>query len=293
MKLSIIIPAYKEPYLQRTIDSLLETSELGSDLEIFVVLDGPWLDDPIKNDPRVKVIRFDFNRGMRKSVNVALSQATGEYVLKLDAHCSFAQGFDRIMVENCDENWLVIPRRYSIDEINWTRDKGRAIKDYHFLSYPLPPSRYGYAMTPQVYGKHYRGNGLEIDDTMTYQGSCWMVNRNFFLKRFGFMDDRPETYGPFASEMLEVGLKYWLGGGEVKVNKKTWYAHLSKMPRHYASGGFVRHYKGNLKDRYTWAAQHWINNEEPGMIHPFSWLVEKFWPVSTWPEDRTLWRLDI
>ncbi len=28
-----------------------------------------------------------------------------------------------------------------------------------------------------------------------------------------------------------------------------------------------------------------MKNEEPGMIHKIEWLVEKFWPVPTWPDD--------
>jgi len=32
-----------------------------------------------------------------------------------------------------------------------------------------------------------------------------------------------------------------------------------------------------------------MNNEEPGMTHKMEWLVEKFWPVPTWPEDRSKW----
>ena len=87
-----------------------------------------------------------------------------------------------------------------------------------------------------------------------------------------------------------MGLKYWLGGGEVKVNKKTWYAHLWKMPRHYATGGYEK--KLPWRENWCWAAKHWINNEEPGMVHHFSWLVEKFWPVPSWPENRNEWRLN-
>jgi glycosyltransferase involved in cell wall biosynthesis len=45
-KLSIIIPAYKEPYLQATIDSILENIE--GDTEILVIIDGDWLTTPLK-----------------------------------------------------------------------------------------------------------------------------------------------------------------------------------------------------------------------------------------------------
>ena len=48
MKLSIVIPSYKDPYLHPTIDDLLAKSELGSGMEIVVVLDGYWT--PVKTE---------------------------------------------------------------------------------------------------------------------------------------------------------------------------------------------------------------------------------------------------
>jgi hypothetical protein len=126
---------------------------------------------------------------------------------------------------------------------------------------------------------------------MTFQGSCWFANKKYFKNRVGFLDDSNKTYGTFVDEPQEIGLKYWLGGGEIKVIKKTWYAHLFKRPRHYKQGLFARDYKINsdaVRAR-TWSAKHWMNNKEPNMIHPLSWLVEKFWPVPTWPEDTELW----
>jgi glycosyltransferase involved in cell wall biosynthesis len=284
MKLSVIIPAYKEPFLQRTIDSILENSKLDSEIEVLPILDGPWLTEPLKRDHRVKVIQLESNLGMRAAINTGITESTGEYLLKIDAHCAFGKGFDRILVEDCKDNWLMIPRRYSLEEIEWTLHPDRSTVDYHYLHYPSTENHY--MMTP-----HYwrRSNDIMIDDTMTYQGSCWVVNKQYFMENIGLMDDNIHTYGPFISEMLEVGLKYWLGGGEVKVNKKTWYAHLFKMTRHYATGEFAK--KKNYSRCFQWAARHWINNEEPGMIHPLSWLIEKFWPVPTWPQNRENWHI--
>lgn len=289
MKLSVIIPAHHEPYTQRTVDSILENSDLGGDIEVIVVLDG-WHCQINQADRRVKVMEINPQQGMREAINTALRFAQGEFIFKVDAHCSFAPGFDRVLTENCDGDWLVIPRRYSLDEMTWDRDLSRPVRDYCYLAYPTL-SKNGYAMTPHNYNPKKVGG--EIDDVMTYQGSAWMANRREWDRRIGYMDDRPETYGPFASEMLEVGLKYWLGGGQVKVNKKTWYAHLAKMQRHRDAGTFSWGYKSARRNQkhFTWAAKHWLNDEEPGMVYPFAWLVEKFMPLPTWPEDRNLWRL--
>lgn len=288
--LSVVIPSYKDPFLQKTIDSLLENAQ--GEIEVIPVLDGYTPETPIKSDSRVKVIDLPANRGMRGAINAGLAKARGEYVMKCDSHCLFGQGFDKIMTENCAENWLMIPRRYSIDEINWQRHDKRPFRDYHYLTIPMRTKGYGICMSNQDWlqrGGERNDPKYDIDDTMTFQGSCWLADKKHFMKRVGFLDDRQETYGPFGGEQLEVGLKYWLGGDEVKVIKKTWYAHLNKQPRHYKEGIFTRRYKNRQASGRTWAAKHWINNEEPGMIHPLSWLVEKFWPVPTWPEDRSLW----
>lgn len=290
--LSVIIPAYKEPYLQKTIDSLLENAE--GEIEIIAILDGYVLEEPIKPNPRVKVIVLQKNHGMRGAINAGLAKARGTFIMKCDAHCIFGTGYDKIITQNCAENWLMIPRRYSLDEINWQRDDKRPARDYHYLTFPISTSRYGICLVNQDWSQRTherRGPEYDIDDTMTFQGSCWFANRKYFMKRVGFLDGRRETYGPFGGEQMEVGLKYWLGGGQVKLIKKTWYAHLSKRNHHYKAGLFAQQYKlnrGAARGR-TWSAKHWMNNEEPKMIHPLSWLVKKFWPVPTWPEDRSLW----
>lgn len=291
--ISIIIPTYKDPFLQKTIDSLLENAQ--GEIEVIPVLDGYIPGTPIKSDSRVRAINLPENRGMRGAINAGIAKVKGEFIMKCDSHCLFGPGYDKIMTENCAENWLMIPRRYSLDIANWQRDEKRPVRDYHYLSFPVITRDYGICLSNQGYWpertRERKDPRYDIDDTMTFEGSCWLANKKYFMKRVGFLDDRKETYGTFADEPQEIGLKYWLGGGENKVIKKTWYAHLVKRNHHYKAGLFTREYKtgANAARSRTWSAKHWMNNEEPDMIHPFSWLVEKFWPVRTWPEDRRLW----
>lgn len=275
IKLSCIIPAYKEPLLQKTIDSLLENSELGDELEVIPALDG--YRPELKKDSRVKIVSSEKNHGMRSAINAGLTYAKGEWIMKVDAHCLFAKGFDRIMLENCQENRLLIPRRYSLDDENWKVDDTRPARDYHYLEFPTIESKYGKGLNVLDW---YKNNKLNLDDTMIFQGSCWMANREYFMKNVGLLDDRKETYGSFVGEQHEIGLKYWLGGGEIKVNKKTWYAHLAKRDKHYKSGEYVRIHKTAPEtiQHHNWVAKHWMNDEEPGMKYPFSWLIKKFNP---------------
>jgi glycosyltransferase involved in cell wall biosynthesis len=286
---SIIIPVYKEPHLNKTIDSLLANAE--NEVEVLVVLDGDIPQEPVRNDPRVRIITLENNLGMRGALNAGITNAKGDFLMKVDAHCAFCPGYDKVLTEDCAENWLMAPSRYSLDEQRWGKGLDGKAHDYHYLSYPQKEgSLYGYSMQVQNWNLAGREH-LIIDDTMTFQGSSWFVNRKYFKEHVGLYDDRPETYGTFSQDQQEVGLKYWLGGGEIKVNKKIWYAHLRKGRGHYKSGLFsFLHKKDKLRvSGDVWGTRHWMCNEEPGMIHKFEWLLEKFWPVPTWPEDRSLW----
>lgn len=280
--LSIIIPSYKDPFLQQTINSILENSV--GEIEVIPVLDGYW--ENIKKDPRVKVVHLKINRGTRGAINAGLEVAKGDFVAKIDSHCIIAPEFDRIMTESCAENWLMTPRRYSLDEIKWERNETRPIVDYHYLNFPVK-SEYGYGMFAQsdFYKSHHWRRIDLIDDIFTMQASCWLANRKYFMKHIGLLDDSRETYGRFGGEYIEIGFKYWLGGGAIKVNKKTWYAHLLKRRCHYKDKLFFKRYKKGTKDNRTWSTKHWVNNREPNMIHKFEWLIEKFWPIHTWPEN--------
>ena len=271
MRLSIIIPCFKDPLLQKTIDSLLENSVLGNDLEILAILDGYKLKTPLKDDPRVRVINLPKNKGMRNAINVGVDESKGEYFMSCDSHCHFAKGYDKILTDDCREDWLMIPRRYSLDEINWDRDLSRPVRDYHRLSFPEEET--GMNMKPLDWLRRGLSKKL-IDNTMSFQGSCVVAHKEYYTKHVGYLDDK--RYGTFIHDQIEMGMKYWLGGGQIKVNKKTWYAHLAKRQHHYDSNIYTKSYKRNTNHR--WITSHWVNDREPGMIHTFEWLINKFNP---------------
>ena len=256
MDVSVIIPYLHEPYLEKTISSLKENSVC-----------------------EIEVLPIEGTKGMRAAINEGLMAATGKYIMKVDAHCIFGKEWDKILMESCQDNWLMIPRRYSISretlDSEWRRSEEKPYIDYHFLS------------CPELFVMNWvnRKTDKDIDDTMVCQGSCYFAERKHFMKRVGYLDDNLGTYGTFAGDNIEVCLKYWLNGDEVKVNKKTWYGHLFKNKQNYIDGIFVRDYKkGNtFKHNWTWIADHWLNDREPGMIHKLSWLIDKFKPVPTWP----------
>jgi glycosyltransferase involved in cell wall biosynthesis len=280
--LTVIIPSRNEIFLSKTVDDILAKAQ--GDIEIIAVLDGYWPAPRLTSDKRLTVLHRGRAMGMRAAVNGAAAIAKGKYIMKCDAHCMFAPGFDRVLCAECDDNWVVIPRRVRLDAENWAiQEMDKHGLDYHFLTCPMT-NKDGYEMHGQIWrdrdDARHNDPKYEIDDTMSFQGSAWFMSKKHFDNYLHGLSE--DGYGPFCQEPQEIGNKTWLGGGRVVANKKTWYAHLHKG-RKYGRGYFQD--TRSLVKGHTWSARHWINDEEPNMIHKFEWLVDKFWPVPTWPED--------
>ncbi|MEH6418228.1 glycosyltransferase family 2 protein [Pseudomonas sp. CGJS7] len=90
-RVSIIVPHFNlGAYLQQTLANALASTH--EDLEVVVVDDASTDSRSLEAirlaralDPRVRVIELEYNRGLAGARNVGVSQATGEYVLPLDA----------------------------------------------------------------------------------------------------------------------------------------------------------------------------------------------------------------
>jgi len=224
--------------------------------------------------------------GMRSGINSAASIAKGKYLMKVDAHCMFAEGWDEVLQAECADDWVVIPRRRSLEPETWTIIE-KAPVDYEYLCYPYAQDE------PGIHGRLWRERAKErsapeydVDENMSFQGSCWFTPAAHFHRVIAPLQE--EGYGTFIGEPQEVGLKTWLSGGKTMVNKRTWYAHLHKGKR-YGRGYFVS--KSELKRGNAYSVDYWMNNRWPERIHDIAWLVERFWPAPTWPGDRAQWKL--
>lgn len=277
---SIIIPAKNEIYLQKTIDDLLIKAK--GEIEIIPVLDGYWPNPPLKDDNRVRILHRGKGRGMRAAINDGAAIARGEYLMKCDAHCMFDEGFDLKLIEDYQENWIVIPRRLRLDAENWCIEESSKHK---------PPIDYEYLGSPGHYGA--KGNKWDqrtverlnnpkyvIDETLSFQGSCWFMSKDHFDNFLHGMSE--EGYGSFVREAQEIGLKTWLGGGKVMVNKKTWYAHLHKGPK---LGRMYFIDKRGMERGNAYCDDFWFNNRWTDAKHDLAWLIERFMPVPSWTPE--------
>ena len=119
--LSILIPARREMFLARTIEDVL--ANIYGDTEIIAILDGEWADPPIPDHPRVRLVYLPTAIGQRAATNLAARISTARFVMKLDAHCAVAPGFDLALMQTDAEidrpDLTQIPMMYNLHAFNW------------------------------------------------------------------------------------------------------------------------------------------------------------------------------
>ena len=218
MKLSCVVPAYKDPYVIPTIHSLLDNSELGEKLEVIVVLDGFWPTFELVQDPRVIYVHLGKNRGMRGAINAGVSVARGEFLLRSDQHCMFSKGYDKILTETCQPNWIVTATRYFLDPEKWQ------VMDLEPVNYEKLVIQGNRKFSGLRWTKRDEDRkDIMIDETMAMQGSMWVMSHawwNSVIKEL-----QTEGYGQMYQDSHEMIFKTWKAGGKMMLNKNTWFAH--------------------------------------------------------------------
>ena len=275
-KVSIIIPSRNEKWLAKTVDDIF--AKAIGDIEVIVVADGLSSYEFPKEKPNLRIISKKKVEGLLPGINDAVDIATGKYIMKCDAHCMFPEGFDEILKKDCDDDWVVTARRFTLDTNTWKTLPKSAV-DYFYLGCPWVMPDYFIMKDRHWLNKARKKIGVLIDDQMTIHGSIWFMTLEHFKERVGKFDMR---FGNFVGEPHDVALKTWLGGGRVIINKKTWYAHAcsARGKRFHLSD--VEDVEERKKETY-----YWVQNKWDKRIHDFDWLIDKFWPLPNWPNN---WR---
>jgi hypothetical protein len=287
-------------FLKRTIEDILEHSE--ADTEIIVVLDGAWADPAVEDHERVTLVYHPVSIGQRAACNEAARLARGEWVMKCDAHCSFAQGFDRILLEDIEPDVTMVPLMRNLHVFDWVCKNGHrryqgpsgpckecgepTERDIVWRMKPSPNSTsYAFDPSPKFcyfgdFKKRPEGKG-DITETMSLQGSCWMLSKDKYFE-LGVCD---ESWGSWGSQGIEVACKTWLSGGRVLCNKRTMYAHCFRT-KTGTDWGFPYPLKKRQTDYAQQCAKEaFFDGKWAGAIRPLSWLIEKFWPVPHWTDE--------
>jgi len=245
--LSIIIPSYKDPLLFKTIDSLLDNAR--GDIEVIAILDGYWPAQTSRDDDRLRVLHLGKNVGMRRAINAGVAIAQGEFLMRTDEHASFGEGYDVILTQDCQPNWIVTPRRYFLDPVKWE------VMD-------IPPIDFMKLKIVNA-GKDVRKfSGVEapgddtqlIQESMAMQGSCWLMPRAWWDKTIGELQN--EGYGPHYQDSHEMVFKTWQNGGKLMVDKNTWHAHKHRdFPRTHNNG--TKENPSNNEACWTYSLEVW------------------------------------
>jgi len=318
MDLSVLIPSRNEMFLRRTVEDVLTHATRTT--EVIVVLDGAWADPPLEQHPRVTVLYHPESVGQRAATNEAARIAQGRYVMKLDAHCSMAQGFDAALIDAAQElgdDVTQIPAQKNLHAFDWVcKGAGCGWRGYQGPTQQSCPKcggswadfveremvwkpRQGVTTTAwrfdgdlhfQYWGafsQRPEAQGTDFPETMSCLGACWFMSRERYWQ-LGGMD---EAHGSWGQMGTELGCKSWLSGGRMVTNRRTWFAHMFRTQ----GGDFSFPYPlaGSDQER---ARKHsrklWKGNKWPGQVRPLSWLIEHFAPVPGWevmpPDGRPL-----
>lgn len=298
-ELTILIPARNERWLARTIEDIFAHAEM--DTEVVAVLDGAWADPPIPDHPRLTLIHHATPVGQRAACNQAARVARGKYLMKVDAHCAFDQGFDRKLLELMQDDWTMVPVMRNLHVFNWMCPDGHAryqgpsgpcqtcgkatTMDVVWISKERPQSKsYCFDSTPhfQYFRDWLKRPEVQppLTDTMSLQGSAFLCT----AERYWTLGLCDESWGSWGSQGIEVACKTWLSGGRVVVNHSTWYAHCFRTQ----GGDFGFPYplkQSAVEEAKKRAREAFFEGRWPHASRPLSWLVKKFWPVPGWTEQ--------
>jgi glycosyltransferase involved in cell wall biosynthesis len=289
-KVSIIIPARDETYtvwpgitvLERTVQEIYTKST--GDIEVLVAFDGP----PYTRLPDLpNLIPLELpQRGAKINFNIAAEKATGHYLMKLDAHCMLDDGFDEKLQVGMEDNFVVSPRYFDLNPDRWSVKNTHLYCDYYYLPCPSEDRQF-YRFRPgcRWYERTRERKLFGNEENMKLHGSCFFMAKSFFWDCIGGLSEDPR-FSSWHGEDIEIGLKTWLGpwNGKLMTNKDTWYAHMRSL--HRRKWGYEQK---EYMDTASAIAKYWMNNEWKAAVQDIPWLVEKFWPVPTWPDERTLW----
>ena len=303
--LSVIIPARHEMFLSRTVDELIKNKR--GKTEVIVGLDGEWADPPIKDHPDVTILYFGESIGQRAITNRCVSLSKAKYIMKVDAHCAFDEGFDVKMMNEMKDNYTMIPAMYNLHGFDWVCPDGH--RRYQGPSGPCKecgkPTTRDIKWAPRLSrrSEYYRfDNTLHFQywsamkketpkdavlvETMSAQGSCFMLTR----EKYWELDICDEKHGSWGQQGTEVACKTWLSGGKLLTNRNTWYSHMFRTQG--GDFGFPYPISGRqVEGARKYSRDLFLNNKWPKAKHTFGWLIKKF-DAPEWPTKAILYYTD-
>ena len=197
---------------------------------------------------------------MREAINTGVKCSNGKYLMRVDEHCMFNPGYDRLVLEEIEDNWIVNFRRHKLDPVNWKVISENYIDYEKLLIIDKPNGFRKFSAVPWKSRTKERKDKL-LDEDMAMQGSCWVMARRWWDKVIKRLDST--GYGTLYQDTVEMLFKTWKSGGKLMLNKKTWYAHKHRKfnrTHHYPNSLAAKSFKFALdmwEDDYEVIRKKW------------------------------------
>jgi glycosyltransferase involved in cell wall biosynthesis len=170
---TVVIPTHgRRGFLHRAIESVL--GQTIGDLEVVVVDDGSETPAEVPDDPRIRLVRLDVNRGVAGALTAGARGARGRWIAHLDDDDVFLPHMLEVSLEAQSANTR-LPRPLAVlSGIEVVDSTGKVLQQR------LPPTR------PR--GSHFSLEPLE--GGYAYETRITMVVERELLERVGYWDER-------------------------------------------------------------------------------------------------------
>src|SRR3990167_590718 len=210
LSVSLLIPSRDEALLEKTIEDIL--LHIEGNTEVLVGLDGwsqPISDEDLylaqfKYKGKVHFIKSVKGIGQRAMTNALAKASKAKYLMKIDAHTSFQQGFDKQMMSEMDNRTILAPLMGVLEPVSWTINGNKMRSHYGFDTNLV---------------MQYLPNGE--GDTPCLQGSAFMIERENYWK-WG-LDD--ESLGSWGQQGVQLGILAYLNGGRCRTTTEAYFGH--------------------------------------------------------------------
>lgn len=233
IRLSCVIPSYKDPLSMKTVQSLLDNSQLGDQLEVIVVLDGYWPSFTLIEDRRVRYVHLGTNRGMRGAINSGVAVARGKLLMRSDEHCKYSMGYDKELVKSCKFNEMMTLKRYFLNPVTWEYMDIRPVECEKLVIQDCGGGVRKFS--GQRWDSRAKRLNEPIIEGQALQGSMWCMWRWWWDRVIGEL--QTDGFGPTYQDSVEMSMKTWQRGGRLVWNRNAHYGHKHRtFPRTHQEG---------------------------------------------------------
>lgn len=205
--ISVVITAHNEhQYMERTLNSILDTTPEDILMEIIVIDDGS--DPPLQlNDQKVHLLRHETRRGLVKSKMEGGNMARADMIMFLDAHVKPTNGWYKGLLRHVNINYkrVVVPLIPILNGDTW-KINNMAVGVKMMFDWRLQ--------------FNWLDDGTDLVPCMS--GGLFAITKRWWHES-GEYDYGMNMWG---AENIEQSIRIWLCGGEIFVARDSRIGHV-------------------------------------------------------------------